>query len=43
MSGGTQRPPGGGGSNKTSASKPVKPKPVQAASGGTQKPKDKRA
>lgn len=38
MSGGTQKP-GGGGQNKTSSAKPVKP--AQTAS--TQKPKSKRA
>jgi hypothetical protein len=37
MSGGTQKPP-----QDQRAMKP-KPKPVQTASGGTQKPKDKRA
>jgi hypothetical protein len=41
MSGGGPRPPGGGGQNKTSATKPVKP--TQVASGGGKKPKGKRA
>ncbi len=40
MSGGGPRPPGNGGSNKTSAAKPVKPKPNQVAEA---KRKGKRA